>query len=239
MKKVTRSRSHKRPNKLKNYTDITILLDRSGSMESIRTSMQDAFNEFISGHKVNPSTRVSLIQFNSSNDQQVVYQNVPVKYVEPLRINPNGGTPLLDALCKAIDNTGSRFAEMLEADRPNKVLFVIITDGQENMSQTYKRSDVKDRIQNQTGKYSWGFVYLGANQDAFAEAQSFGIPQAWTLNYAATDSGTKGMMRGLTTNTVNYASSNMSGAAASSLLNFDEEQRNEATGKTSSTTSSR
>jgi uncharacterized protein YegL len=221
---------------MKQYTDITIFLDRSGSMDLIRKDMEGAFNTFVKKHQEVPSTKLTLIQFDSQNDQDVVYSNVPVKAVEPLSLHPRGGTPLLDALCKAIDNTGQRLASIQESDRPDQVLMVIITDGQDNSSRLYRREDVKNRVNKQHGDYKWQFIYLGANQDAFAEAASYGISPQWTLNYAANSAGTAGAFAGLMSNTVNYTSS-AGGMRGQSVRSFTKEQRDEAVENKTVTTS--
>lgn len=215
---------------MKQFTDITILLDRSGSMSSCKTAMEQAFNKFIEGHTVNPSTRVTLVQFNSLNDQEVVYQSVPVSAVEKLTLTPRGDTPLLDALCKLIDNTGSRYARLSENERPDQVLTVIITDGEENSSKSYSRRDVRDRITKQRNNYSWEFIYLGANQDAFREAESFGIDLGKTINYNINKLGDT--VRSLTTNTVNYASATgltRGTTTSGAVLDWSADQREDAT----------
>jgi uncharacterized protein YegL len=191
---------------LKNYTDITILLDRSGSMGAIKKDMEGAFDTFLTEHRRVPSTKMTLIQFSSVNDHQVVYQNVPVEAVEKLNIDALGGTPLLDAFCKAIDSTGTRLANMKESDRADKVLMIVITDGEENQSKTYTRNDVKSRVTKQQTDYKWEFVYLGANQDAFQETQSFGIPWSNVLKYTLDTKHINEGIRSLSASTGSYAS---------------------------------
>lgn len=204
---------------MKNYTDITILLDRSGSMDSIKPAMESGFNEFIQEHKANPSTRMTLIQFDTP-EPEVVYENTPILDVPKFTLQPRGMTALFDALCKTIDRTGRRLADMKQSERPERVLFVIITDGQENASVTYRRTDVRERISRQTGVYNWQFTYLGANQDAYKEAESFGIAAGSTMNYTASMAGTRGAMRGMAVTTSNYAG----GLTGQSLGNFTKEQ---------------
>lgn len=171
---------------MKQFTDITILVDRSGSMNAIRTGMEGAFRTFLKEHRTVPSTRLTLIQFDDINPQEVVYQAVPVADAAELNLIPRGGTPLLDAMCDAIDRTGERLRNMRERDRPDQVLFIIITDGQENTSRRFRRSDVFDRITRQREDFKWQFVYLGANQDAFGEASSYGIPIGSTITWSPT-----------------------------------------------------
>lgn len=216
---------------MRNYTDITILLDRSGSMQSIKHSMETAFNKFIKEHRKNPSTRISLTQFEGNNPADVVYTAVPVSEVDGLNLIPGGATPLFDAICLAIDSKGRRLSRMPEKQRPDQVLFVIITDGQENASKEFSRADVKKRISKQADDYGWAFIYLGANQDAIAEAKSFGIPMQWTINYAATAVGSANSMDSLVGNTVSYASNDSGMRGLTKSLTFTAEQRKKAMAK--------
>lgn len=170
---------------MKNYTDITVLVDRSGSMESIKSAMEEAYNIFLKKHQETPSSRITLIQFDGENPQQVDYVNVPITAADPLKLSPRGWTPLLDAMATAIDNTGLRLKAIDPENRPERVLFVVITDGQENASKTYHRSDVFNRVTKQQNDYNWKFTFFGANQDLFKEAQSLGISWGSTLKYTA------------------------------------------------------
>lgn len=168
---------------MKAYTDITILVDRSGSMLKIKEAMQEALRKLFREHWVVPSTRITLIEFDDINDQHVVFENRSINTRFLYELEPRGNTPLLDAMVKAIDATGRRLTNLRESDRPDQVLFVVITDGEENASKQYRRSDVFDRITLQREAYKWQFMYLGANQDVFAEARSFGIPTGTTMRY--------------------------------------------------------
>lgn len=206
-----------------NYTDITVLLDRSGSMASIKSAMESGFREFMQQHRAVPSSRLTLVQFDTNDPQEVAFTAKPISEAPDLDITPRGGTPLLDALCRAIDSTGARLAAMSYADRPERVLFVIITDGQENSSHEFRREDVRTRVTRQADAYKWQFMYLGANQDAFAEAASFGIPKGATAAYAASHAGTGNVMRAMAMNSVSYAS-----GASAAVMDFNDDQRKEA-----------
>lgn len=215
---------------LKQYTDITILLDRSGSMSAIREPMESAYKEFLLKHAEVPSTRITLMQFDDVNPLQIVYQDVPIKDARGLRLEPRGNTPLLDAFCNAIDKTGERLSDLSKEERPDQVLFVVITDGEENASKKYRRHDVFNRVSKQREFFGWNFVYLGANQDAIKEAASFGIPMQWSMNYAHTPSGIGGATRSLMSNTVAYAASE-GALRGKSVKSFSPEQRQEAEAK--------
>lgn len=198
-------------------------------MESIKGAMEEAYNSFIHKHRENPSTRITLIQFDDINPQDVVYSNCPVKSAGKLKLKPRGNTPLLDAMAEAIDSTGMRLAALDESERPDQVLFVTITDGQENWSKRYTRRDINDRVTRQSSTYKWQFIYLGANQDSIAEARTLGILPQFALNYSHTGIGSANAFKSLTNNTVAYASaSGASRAVADVNLVFDEDDRKKA-----------
>lgn len=209
-----------------NYVDITVLVDRSGSMTNIKKAMESGFDEFVNGHKALPTTRLTLIQFDSQNPYQVDCEARPILDAPRLSIDPRGMTPLLDSLRMAIDNTGNRLRQMAPESRPDKVLFVIITDGQENASIRTTKPQIKDMITRQNRDYNWQFVYLGANQDAIAEAAKYGINQDMAITFSADAFDTRYKMRGMTANTLCYASS--AGTDIKKLA-FDNDQRKQAT----------
>lgn len=221
--------------------DITVLLDRSGSMLGIKHTMESGFDEFLSKHRETPTTRLSLIQFDDQNPYDVVYLERPITDAPKLDLDPRGMTPLRDALCQAIDETGRRLRDKREGDRPNKVLFLVITDGMENASRQYTYKDVRKRVKQQTDTYRWEFVYLGANQDAIVEAGKLGMDLTKAITYDVNKTSTA--WRGLATNTACYASINGSPSAAQAdvALNWTNAQREEVIDNkaTNGTTSSR
>jgi uncharacterized protein YegL len=196
-------------------------------MGSIKPAMESGFMEFLTEHKANPSTRISLVQFDGANPYEPVYTARPITDVPEFKLEPRGTTPLLDALCRTIDETGRRLAQMTEGDRPNKVLFIVITDGEENASHGYTKADVRTRIAHQQDKYNWQFVYLGANHDAIATAKDYGMPVQAAITYTASLDDTWHKMRGLASNTLNYAIS-----GNSNDLKWSNDQRADATGGT-------
>lgn len=173
-------------------TEIIVLLDRSGSMQRVRADMEGAFNAFIEEQRKaggGSTTKVSLYQFNTNFD--AVYWGLPVQEVPPLRLLPEGGTALWDALGSSIVLTGERLARMPEESRPGKVVFVLITDGQENSSKEYRGREVREMIQHQEQKYSWGFIYLGSSPTTVADAHEIGIRAV--SNYVGSGIGVRNM----------------------------------------------
>jgi Mg-chelatase subunit ChlD len=100
-----------------------------------------------------------------------------------------GNTALLDAMGAAIHKTVNALAQTGEAYRPEKVMFVIITDGEENASREYGAEQVKQMIEGQKSGSGWEFIFLGANIDAVKTAGRFGIDQNRAQNFHADQRG--------------------------------------------------
>ena len=164
-------------------TDITLIVDRSGSMGSVREEAEGGVNAFINLQKQEPGEALlTLVQFDT--DYEFLYQGAPIQEVAPYELVPRGMTALLDAVGRAINETGERLAGMPESQRPGLVICVVMTDGLENSSSEFTKSQVKAMIERQQNVYHWHFTFLGANQDAFAEARSLGMHHSAAANYA-------------------------------------------------------
>ena len=166
-------------------TDITVVLDRSGSMASIASDVIGGLNTFIRTQaQVEGEACFTLVQFD--DHYEVVHAHVPVQIVPPLTERtyvPRGSTALLDAIGRTIVATGARLAMMPEADRPQVVIFAVQTDGLENASREFTRQQVFDMIRHQEAKYAWQFLFLAADQDAIAEGDKMGFSAASALDY--------------------------------------------------------
>jgi hypothetical protein len=179
-----------------NSTDITFVIDRSGSMRSIAEAMNSGFEEVINKQKLEPGEcRVSVAQFDDKYES--VFTARPITEVTTYRLEPRGSTALLDAIGRTVAATGQRLAALPEGSRPGQVLFVIITDGLENASVEYSRKAVFDMITHQRQKYGWEFIFLGANQDAIAVAGGLGISAGNAVTYTADKLGTSSLNSGL------------------------------------------
>lgn len=171
------------------YTDITLVLDRSGSMGAVKEATVEAFNGFVTSQRSGVGVaRMSLVQFD--DQYEPVFRAIPLAEVVPLTnetFQPRGSTALLDAMGRTIVETGERFRNMPEHERPGTVLFVTLTDGQENASRQYTLHQINDLIARQRDAYQWEFVFLAANQDAIAAAAQMGIQagQALTFSHSA------------------------------------------------------
>jgi uncharacterized protein YegL len=164
-------------------TDITMVIDRSGSMQSIRTDAEGGINSFIEQQKLEPGEALlTLVQFDA--EYEFVHSGLRIKQIPAFTLVPRGSTALLDAVGRAINETGARLAAMSDADRPGLVVFVIVTDGEENASREFTREKIREMIQHQQSVYKWQFTFLAANQDAFAEGAAMGIAQGGIAGFA-------------------------------------------------------
>ena len=166
-----------------NLTDITVVLDRSGSMVDVVKDVVGGFNTFVEQQKqAKGSATFTLIQFD--NEYEFVHKAIDIQKVPKLEFQPRGSTAILDAMGKAIVETGERLKNMAECDRPSKVIFVIITDGQENASKEYRKSQITEMIKLQREVYSWEFVFMSSSLDAVADAHDYGILRNSTTFYS-------------------------------------------------------
>lgn len=210
----------------KGLTEIVFIVDRSGSMESIRVDMIGGFNSFIKEQlKVPTECKVSFYQFDTGVPLvETIYEQKLLNDVPSLTMEtfvPRGGTPLYDAVATVVKKVGERLASMPEDQRPERVLVVVITDGEENSSVEWNSDQVKQMIEHQEKTYKWEFVYLGANQDAWAVGQGLGVKGSSVLGYVATSAGAAGMWDSLSNKTAKYRMA----ACADDGIGFDEEDK--------------
>lgn len=189
-------------------TEIICIIDRSGSMQSIRSDAIGGFNAFLEGQQKHPGEgRLTLALFN--HDYERVYENVPLPEVPPLTEDtyvPEGTTALLDAIGRTLVDVSKRLAATPEAERPGQVIVAILTDGMENASTDYTRARIAEMIEHQRTKYAWEFVFLAANQDAFQAAQKLAIDPADAMPFASTKAGVRAAYASLTENISNRRS---------------------------------
>jgi len=166
-----------------NLTHLYFLLDRSGSMQSIRDDTIGGFDAFIAEQRDHPGDcRVTLAQFD--DQYEVVYRDLPIAEVPGLVLQPRGRTALLDAIGRLVTDAGRHLAGMLEAERPGTVIVGIMTDGYENASREWTHAAIRALVEQQARTYSWEFLYLGADQDAIEVGTSLGVPANRSVTYS-------------------------------------------------------
>ncbi len=201
-------------------TDITVVIDRSGSMASMKADAEGGINSFVEEQQKQAGEAVfTLVQFDT--EYEFVHKAKPIAEIGRFVLNPRGGTALLDAVGRSISETGQRLSATPEDQRPGLVVFVILTDGQENSSKEFTQEKIKEMIKTQSESYKWQFVFLGANQDSFASAGGIGITSNMAANYTSA-----GMAFAATSSNVARSRSMVkSGLAAD--MSYSAEQREE------------
>ena len=190
-------------------TQIVMLIDKSGSMSALRNDTIGGFNSFLSDQQksVDGKANLTLVLFSSA--VETVVQSIDVNEVEPLtekEYRPSGGTALLDAIGKTIDSLEEEYTNQEDKTKiPGKVIFAIITDGEENASTRYTKGKIAGMIKHQTNRHNWEFVFLGANLDAVAEARALGINNG--LNFVPSGQSVNDSFSVLSKSSTSYRSS--------------------------------
>lgn len=168
----------------KNLVELVLVIDKSSSMGLILEKSQNGINELIHSQKnLNTDCHLTLVEF--SYQPNIVYENVNIKDVPGYTLVPDGMTALLDAIGLAINSVGKRLSQTPEDQRPGLVYVVVVTDGEENASKNFNRSQIKAMIQHQKEVYSWKFDFLGAG-DTFLQGQELGFNSSISYNPAKT-----------------------------------------------------
>ena len=182
------------------YTHITLVVDRSGSMNAVQEDAQGGINTLLEEQfALDGKLTVTLVEFDTIVDTVKRMSNKEFKYT----LAPRGMTALLDAVGTEIVKTGQDLAKLKEKDRPSKVLFVVVTDGEENSSREYTIAKVKEMTENQKSKYNWQFQFIGADQAAWA-GDSLGMA---STQYVGSSVGTRTVYTTLNNATSAYRSS--------------------------------
>lgn len=173
-----------------NLTEIIFLLDRSGSMGGLESDTIGGFNTFIEKQsKIDGETIVTAVLFDDK--YEILWNGIDARNVKltSKEYFVRGYTALLDAVGKTILEVGYRLSRVEESKLPGKVIFVISTDGLENASREFTYEKVKELNKHQHEKYSWEFIFLGANIDTAKEANNLGISADNAYNFEASRDG--------------------------------------------------
>ena len=211
----------------KGLTEIVFILDRSGSMSGLEADTIGGYNSLIEKQKKEKGEAViSTVLFDDICE--VLHDRKNLDQIRPLTGNDyyvRGCTALLDALGGAIHHIGNVHKYAREEDRPEKTLFIITTDGMENSSRRYSYEKVKHMVKRQKEKYGWEFLFLGANIDAEAEAERFGIRRDRAVNYHADHEGSAVNYRALSKAVSSVRNCASAEDMECALGNWDEEIR--------------
>ena len=172
--------------------ELVFILDRSGSMGGLEKDTIGGFNSMLAKQrKEQGEALVSTVIFD--HETEVIHDRVAIADVPDLTDNEyyvRGCTALLDAVGKSIHHIRNIHKYARKEDVPVRTLFIITTDGMENASSHYSYEQVRQMIEQQKEKSGWEFIFLGANIDAAAEAERFGIGREMAANYHCDEDGT-------------------------------------------------
>lgn len=171
-------------------TEIIFVIDKSGSMSRLTNDTIEGFNGFVESQKDDTKTTLTTVLFDTS--WKTLHDGIDVYEISPMTNKDyiaGGGTAMLDAIGDTINRVQDRHDE-LGAEKPEKVLFVITTDGEENASRKFTKAQIEKMIKHQTNGHGWEFMFLGANMDAVKEAASIGISNDRSISYDWTARGT-------------------------------------------------
>jgi Mg-chelatase subunit ChlD len=202
-------------------TAIGLVVDRSGSMGSLRAEAQNAVNQFIKDQKAE-SGKAFLLLTDFDDQFRVVKPLTNLKSIEAdYELEPRGTTALYDAVAKTVQSLEEGIKS--KKNPPEQAVMVVVTDGYENASQEYKSDDLKSLIESKKSD-GWEFIFLAAGQDAILEAGKMGIGGGTSLTYDTANYG----------QTVAMASTSVSSyRATANMDSFTDADRKKAVDTTS------
>lgn len=167
-------------------TSINFILDKSGSMADVHTQTISGFNEFMVTQDKDDDFTLTLFDQSISFPEEFKGKVSSIPKLDAENYVPGGSTALYDAIGRTIHKLDTEFA----VNPPEKVVIVIQTDGYNNSSREFTRDDIFDLIKERSeGWWNWEFIFLGADQDAYAASSSMGIGAGQTVSYASVTTG--------------------------------------------------
>lgn len=176
-------------------TELIFILDRSGSMGGLEEETIGGFNSMLKKQSDETEAGEVIVTTVLFDDlYELLHDRINIKGIRPITKKEyfvRGSTALLDAVGKTIGKIVNAHRNTIEDERPEKVMFVITTDGMENASKEYRYDKIKEMIEHQKDRYGWEFIFLGANIDAFDVAERMGIARDKAANFHADKQGMK------------------------------------------------
>ena len=197
--------------------DIVFLLDKSGSMSGSESDTIGGYNSFINKEKKsNTNSLVTTVLFD--NNYHKLYDRININNIKKLTSKDyyvGGCTALYDAIGITINE--------MDKNNPDKVLFVITTDGLENASREYNKNNIKKLIESHK---NYEFIFLGAGIDSYSEGESIGIRKTNISNYSKSGRGINKMFASINkASEMMYASEELDSSWKSDLENYIENNK--------------
>jgi Mg-chelatase subunit ChlD len=199
-------------------TLLVLLVDRSGSMQTIREDMEGGIKALLEEQAAEPGVcLVTLAQFDT--EYEVLYRAVPVAELDGYQLTPRGSTALLDAIGRTLGEVKDHLDARPADERPDQVVFAVVTDGLENSSREWSRDQVMAAVKTQV-EAGWHFTFLGANQDAIQEGGALGVAAGASLTWNAAPQASRAAMHSLSS-----AVGRLRRGEAASVTYTDDERR--------------
>lgn len=171
-----------------------IILDESGSMESIKPTIINGFNELVQSikgiQKQFPEQEhfISIITFNGFGNKIMHFIDPVSKLniIDSSNYKPDSMTPLYDALGFGL----SKLHQHLKTQKNYNVLVTVLTDGEENASKEYSGLAIKNKI-DELSEGNWTFTYIGTDHDVEKMASSLSIKN--TMKFDKNEEGIHSM----------------------------------------------
>ena len=180
----------------KGLCEIIYVLDRSGSMGHLTGDTIGAYNAYLDEQKsADGETRITTVLFDDKYELLFDGARLDDAYLDHEKYYVRGMTALYDAVGKTILDVGHRLSVTPESERPEKVIFIITTDGYENASREFTQKKVKEMITHQSEKYNWEFLFFGANIDSAEVADTIGVNPSMAYDFEASSEGIGRMMK--------------------------------------------
>lgn len=206
-------------------TEIACVIDRSGSMESIRDDAIGGFNTFLKEQKaIDAPCLFSMCLFDHEYD--LIHDGVELRYIKELDTTtyvPRGSTALLDAIGRTINAIDFRLSAAV--DKPEKVIFVILTDGYENSSQEFTKAKIKEMIEDKEKNHNWEVMYLAAHENAFHEGHLMGIQPQKMASFSNTGVGGQSAYASVSNNASTYRAGAIPTATLQDTVDEEEDKR--------------
>ena len=204
-----------------NYTALMLIIDRSGSMSSIRDDMVGGLTALVEEQRKQPGLlTISMVSFD--NQVELQHQMATPSAVN-IQLEPRGGTALYDGMGFGLNTLQADIDALPDHAKPETVQVVVVTDGHENASGEYSGVTIKKLVTEKTKDHNWDIVFLGANQDAVMKAAELGIDRDRSMTYGANRDGVS--------NATESMSRYMSDRRRSGSTSFSPEERRKSSGK--------
>ncbi len=177
----------------KNLTELVFILDRSGSMSGLESDTIGGYNALLDKQRKEPGD-VILTTVLFDDRYELLHDRINLKGVAPITDKEyfvRGSTALLDAIGNTVNKIVNVQRHTAEDEKAENIMFIITTDGMENASREFTYEKIRHMIGRQKEKYGWEFMFLGANIDAVATAERFGIDKDRAANYNSDSLGTQ------------------------------------------------